>query len=533
MSTQDTTSRQAWTDRSVFFKIATAVSIMLVAALIIAVVSLTSLGVARAKAEELYTNSVQPLEELNKVQRNFQTTRTRVNEYGFFTEERRPDVLSQLEENIVNLRASVDVYRPMAASEENLAAFDVALDEYYDMAYNEYFPLVDAGDQAVSVEFYDSTVRPAVVKFLDALYAEAEAQSAIAEATSGDVQETTQSSQMLVTILTIVGGAIAMLLAFRIGSKIASRLANVSTALAAAGDGDFTVPTTTTGYDEIGQLAKDLTRTQENLRQLVAGIVESSQTIAAASEELSAGSSQVTVGSDETSSQAGVVAAAAEQVSRNIQTVAAGAEQMGASIREIAQNSSEAANVASNAQHVAAETNERVARLGTSSAEIGNVIKVITSIAEQTNLLALNATIEAARAGEAGKGFAVVASEVKDLAQETAKATEDIARRVEAIQSDTQDTISAISEISTIVASINDYQLTIASAVEEQTSTTTEMSRSVAEAATGSGEIAVNINGVATAAGENAGTLGQMGEAISELASLAADLRSQVSRFTY
>jgi len=157
---------------------------------------------------------------------------------------------------------------------------------------------------------------------------------------------------------------------------------------------------------------------------------------------------------------------------------------------------------------------------------------VITSIAEQTNLLALNATIEAARAGEAGKGFAVVAGEVKDLARETAKATEDIARRVAAIQTDTQSAVGAIGQIANIVADINNYQMTIASAVEEQTVTTSEMSRNVAEAATGSGEIAGNITGVAASAATSSGVVTQMGGAIGELAQLSQDLRDQVARFT-
>jgi methyl-accepting chemotaxis protein len=172
-----------------------------------------------------------------------------------------------------------------------------------------------------------------------------------------------------------------------------------------------------------------------------------------------------------------------------------------------------------------------MSRLGASSVEIGNVVKVITSIAEQTNLLALNATIEAARAGEAGKGFAVVANEVKELAQETARATEDISRRVEAIQADTGNAVAAIGEIGRIIARINDYPLTIASAVEEQTATTAEMSRSVTEAAGGANDIAGSIAGVAQATQATTATLTEADTTVTQLSQLASQLQHEVARF--
>jgi methyl-accepting chemotaxis protein len=231
---------------------------------------------------------------------------------------------------------------------------------------------------------------------------------------------------------------------------------------------------------------------------------------------------------EETSARAGVVAAASEQVSRNVQTVAAGTEEMSSSIREIAKSASAAANVATQAVKVAEATNTTVCKLGDSSGEIGKVIKVITSIAQQTNLLALNATIEAARAGEAGKGFAVVANEVKELAKETARATEDISHKIEAIQSATRGAVTAIDDIRKIINEINDIQHTIASAVEEQTATTNEMSRNVGEAARGTADIAQNMSGLAVAVQQTSKWVASTRSASSDIVAMAA-LLSQLA----
>jgi methyl-accepting chemotaxis protein len=262
-------------------------------------------------------------------------------------------------------------------------------------------------------------------------------------------------------------------------------------------------------------------------------IGQSAGTLAGSSEELKAVSQQMSANAEETSAQSNAVSAAAEQVSRNVQTVATAAEEMGASIREIAKNATDAAKVAAQAVRAAESTNATVTKLGESGIEIGNVVKVITSIAEQTNLLALNATIEAARAGEAGKGFAVVANEVKELAKETAKATDDISKKIEAIQGDTRGAVEAIAEISAIIKQVNDIAGTIAGAVEEQSATTNEITRNIGEAARGSSDIAQNISGIMQAAQSTTAGATDTQNAAGELTRMAAELRNLVGQFKY
>ena len=301
----------------------------------------------------------------------------------------------------------------------------------------------------------------------------------------------------------------------------------------AAGQGDLSRELSVSGDDPVGQMGEGIRTFFTKLKEIISSIDENAQLLSAASDELAALSDNMGDTAGQTSEQATTVASSAEEVSSNIQTVAAGAEEMSASIKEVATNAGEAARVAAEAVDAAEKTNVTVTKLGESSAEIGNVIKVITSIAQQTNLLALNATIEAARAGEAGKGFAVVANEVKELAKQTAQATEEISQKIEAIQTDTKGAVDAISKISTIIGQINDIQGTIAAAVEEQTSTTAEIARNVHEAAKGSSEIAENISHVAMAADNTSSGAKESKTATDELAKMSSTLRGIVAMFKY
>lgn len=209
----------------------------------------------------------------------------------------------------------------------------------------------------------------------------------------------------------------------------------------------------------------------------------SSDVLSQSSDNIVSVSQQMSGNAEETATQANVISTTAEEVSRSLQSISSSVEEMNSSIKEISQNTREAAEVGTRAVNLAEETYTTIGKLGESSTQIGDVIKVITAIAQQTNLLSLNAAIEAARAGEAGKGFVVVANEVKDLARKTGKATEEIGQKIESIQTDTKEAVSAINQIRAIISQMNGIQTSIAGSVEQQTVTTTGISQSVSEAA--------------------------------------------------
>lgn len=452
--------------------------------------------------------------------------------YAEDPEAKRQDRKAMIEGQFATIHSAFDYYLEQYDIPEN-ANLEAALKEYEGIVTGEFMAAVMSGDTAKTEQLRNTAVTPAAEQLLADVHSIEERVQEEASKIASDASSGISTAYWLMIYIAGAGILLTLALSLYIASRIRRNIGILSVSIEALAKGDLTVSAHLDSQDEIGQMARQLQHAQESLRETMQSVVHTADEAVSMSQVLSAASSQVAASSSETSAQAAVVATAAEQVSGNVQTVAAGAEQMSASIREIAQNAQEATAVAQTAASTADSTNVTISRLGESSREIGDVIKTITSIAEQTNLLALNATIEAARAGEAGKGFAVVASEVKDLAAESARAAEDVARRVQAIQEDTDSAIGAIGQISEIIGSINNYQLTIASAVEEQTATTNEMSRSAAEAATGSSEIASNINGVAAVVEESTAAVADMDRTIDEVSTQAQALSEEVHVFKF
>ncbi|MEU4688742.1 methyl-accepting chemotaxis protein [Actinoplanes sp. NPDC023714] len=444
-------------------------------------------------------------------------------------------------ENRAGFLASKDVLEKLLG-DTNTAAMTADEQDYFD-SINEQWERYFANDTQMMALYQAGEIEQGnamilgdgyeiyfkIVEDTDALV---DSVSGRAAAAAQDARSEASSLRTVMIVVSILAIAAAVIFSIAVTRSVVVPVGRLVAAMRGVAAGDLTVRVDTSGNDEVAEMGRAVGEAVAGVRATVVEILENGGRLTAASQTMRQVSAQIDTAIAEADQQAGLAASSAAGVSGNVNTVAAGSTEMGSAIGEISRNAADAAQVASDAVGAARTTSETINRLGESSAQIGDVIKTITAIAEQTNLLALNATIEAARAGEAGKGFAVVASEVKDLAQETARATEDIARRVEAIQTGTGQAVTAIDEISRIISQISDYQTTIASAVEEQSATTAEMNRGVGEAAAGVTDIANNIASVAHSTATSREAVGLAARTAEDVQELADRLRDAANRFT-
>ena len=396
-------------------------------------------------------------------------------------------------------------------------------------AYQTGFTALAAQDTIIlAAETNLSDTARAIEPLLDMLHEGAEKlardQSAVVD------REVTQAVKIALAVSAIMV-ILALISASLLAGAIAKPVQAVAQALERIASNDFTIALTTTRKDEIGDMTRALNRTAIALRQTIGEVAVQSQTVDERAKEVDVVSTQVATTAEENTAKASSAASAAQEVSASVATVAAASEEMTAAISEISRHVSEVAEVANRANQQATGARNEMESLKKSTDQISDALQIIRAIAEQTNLLALNATIEAARAGEAGRGFAVVASEVKNLARQSAEATVQIDALVQAVQSKAGTANIAITDVANVVRHISEVQATVASAVEEQTATTKEIGRSVNEVNEGVAEISRAITGVneATSVASTAAT--QANGVATGLKDAARTLSALVARF--
>ncbi|WP_067473360.1 methyl-accepting chemotaxis protein [Actinomadura hibisca] len=526
--------RRSFTDRfrdlSLTSKIIAAVAAVALTCLMVIGVGIVGLKKADNRATGIYTGGVQPVQTLGELHADVLQVRALVLNYYLSDPAFRAQNAADIHKLDASVEKNAELYAPQSAAPEVANKLYVDWQAAQKIREEKLLPAAAKQDKDAFWEAFNQTeaINERIDKGFQDLGA---AQAAAAKRNADEAHSTVGNIVTLVGFIGFLGLILGLGLAWAVSRSVVGPLQKVTEVLDGVADGDLTRHIDVDRNDEIGKMSAALGRATAAMRETISVIRGNAVSLTSSSGELASVSDELAGNADATASRSTVARAAAQEVSDNVSTLSAAAEEMGVSIREISSNASDAATVASEAVSSAQRTTEVVGKLGVSSAEIGNILKVITSIAEQTNLLALNATIEAARAGDAGKGFAVVASEVKELAQETAKATEDIAQRIDMIQTDTSAAVDAIGKISEIIGTISSYQTTIAAAVEEQTATTNEITRNVSGAATGVNQIADNVAAVADAAERTNEGVGGSRQASERLARMAGELNDLVSRF--
>jgi methyl-accepting chemotaxis protein len=528
-------------DRSVRVKVLVPVLLAAAGIGVVAVSGMTALNAAGDRARSIYDHTARPLGDLMALRDMQGDSRVEARDVIILPPGSAQDaVIAGMHETDTSADAAIAAYvahhGTLNAEQSSLIQqANAGLGEWRKTRDEQLLPLVRAGDAAGGAKLLagGGGLDAANSTFGDALDSLAGSEAAQGVRTEAALATAQSRQRNLILIVSIGVILIAVLVGLVVAQAVVRPLLRVRAVLAGLADGDLTGDPQVNSRDEVGQMAAALVSANAALRRTVGTIVESAATLGDAAEQLATGNRQISRRVTDSAEQATVVAGDADSASLSITTVTDGASEMDSAITEIARRAEQAAMVANAAVDVVTGTSATVEELGRSSADIEQVLKTITSIAAQTNLLALNATIEAARAGEAGKGFAVVAGEVKDLAQQTATATEDIAHRISAIQTTSGQASTAIGRIGEVINEINGHQGAIAAAVEEQTATTSEMGRSMAEAAGASTRIAATITTVAEATRATEAEVRESQVAISTVTRLSGDLREVVNRFRY
>ena len=513
------------------------------------------------------------LKSLADARGNLASATAQLRMYLLSGEKANKDQFARNWKNVETAKATLGSHTALMSSPQKTAyqAFVKAHDEFAPLT-DKMFALRDSPQWNMPVHILVTEAAPRALKILDLLDGPKQAdgtrsggiksnQKRMLTVEATEVREGMSFLSAVQWILLVCGLAAAGLIALLTSRSIVPPIRQMTGTMDKLASGDTSVAVPGVGRkDEIGDMAsavqvfKDNMIETERLRaeqaameqraaierkaamhkladEFQAAVGEIVETVSSASTELEAAAGTLTKTADTTQKLSGVVAAASEQASANVQSVASATEEMASSVSEIARQVQESSRIASEAVTQAEKTDARIAELSQAAARIGDVVKLITAIAEQTNLLALNATIEAARAGEAGKGFAVVASEVKQLAAQTAKATDEIGTQIHGMQSATADSVSAIKEIGSTIARIAEIASTIAAAVEEQGAATQEIARNVGEAAKGTAQVASNIVDVNHGAGETGSASTQVFASAQSLSSESNHLKIEVEKF--